>query len=253
MAEYTFGQFIEITQRCRKECPWDREQTHGSIRHSLIEEAYEVVETIDHEQWNDLKKELGDLLLHVMFHANIAEESGEFTLAEVIDAISTKLVFRHPHIFGTAIAGNAGEVKQNWEKLKFLEGRTSLMDGVPKELPALLRAHRLQDKASQVGFDWEKKEDAWLKVKEEVGELHAAIDASSQDQIESEFGDLLFALVNYSRFIGVNPENALRRTVDKFIRRFQYIEQKLQASGKDIHNSTLGEMDALWNEAKSKF
>ncbi len=252
MAHYTFEQFIDITRRCRKECPWDREQTHGSIRHSLIEEAYEVVESIDHAKWDDLKKELGDLLLHVVFHANIAEESGEFTLADVIDAISNKLVFRHPHIFGSTKAGSAETVKQNWEKLKFLEGRTSLMDGVPKDLPALLRAHRLQDKASQVGFDWEKKEDAWQKVNEEVGELHTAIDGGSQAEVEAEFGDLLFALVNYSRFIDVNPENALRRTVDKFIRRFQYIEGQLRESGKDIHNVTLAEMDALWNEAKSK-
>jgi MazG family protein len=252
VGQYTFEQFIEITRRCRKECPWDREQTHASIRHSLIEEAYEVVEAIDQDHLEDLTKELGDLLLHVAFHANIAEEAGEFTLADVIDAISSKLVFRHPHIFGTASVTGADEVKQNWEKLKFLEGRTSLMEGVPKELPALLRAHRLQDKAAKVGFDWKKKEDAWMKVDEEVKELHSAIDTGSQNDVEGEFGDLLFALVNYSRFIDVNPENALRRTVDKFILRFQYIEKKLQEMGRDIHNSTLEEMDVLWNEAKLK-
>ena len=252
MGQYTFEQFVDITKRLRRECPWDREQTHASIRHSLIEEAYEVVESIDNHQLNELKKELGDLLLHVVFHSNIAEETAEFTLADVINAITDKLIFRHPHIFQSQQVLNAGEVKQNWEKLKFLEGRTSLMEGVPKELPALLRAHRLQEKAAKVGFDWKKKEDAWKKVDEEMEELHGAIDTSSHNEIEHEFGDLLFALVNYSRFINVNPENALRRTIDKFIKRFQYIEQKLKEAGKDIHSSSLEEMDLLWNEAKVK-
>jgi MazG family protein len=250
VGRYTFAQFIDITKRLRKECPWDREQTHASIRHSLIEEAYEVVEAIDHHKLDDVRKELGDILLHVVFHANIAEEANEFTLDDIIDAISSKLIFRHPHIFGNSKVDGANEVKQRWEKLKFLEGRSSMMEGVPKELPALLRAHRLQDKASKVGFDWQKKEDAWKKVNEEVQELHNAIDTGSPDDIEGEFGDLLFALVNYSRFIDVNPENALRRTIDKFIRRFQYIERRLVEMGKDIHNSNLDEMDTLWNESK---
>jgi MazG family protein len=250
LANGEFTRFVEITKRLRKECPWDKEQTHGSIRHSLIEEAYEVVEAIDNNNLPELRKELGDILLHVVFHANIAEEQNEFTLREVIDGITEKLIFRHPHIFGDAKAGNAKEVKQNWEKLKMQEGRESLMDGVPKELPSLLRAHRLQEKASKVGFDWEKKEDAWKKVDEEMRELHKAIDQAKTDEIEAEFGDLLFALVNYSRFIDVNPENALRRTVEKFISRFQYIERKLKEMGKDIHSSSLEEMDGLWNEAK---
>jgi len=245
-----FTRFVEITKRLRKECPWDKEQTHASIRHSLIEETYEVVEAIDNNNLTELRKELGDILLHVVFHANIAEEQNEFTLKQVIDGITDKLIFRHPHIFGNVKVDNAKEVKQNWEKLKMQEGRTSLMDGVPKELPALLRAHRLQEKASKVGFDWEKKEDAWKKVDEEMHELHNAIDQGSSDHIESEFGDLLFALVNYSRFIDVNPENALRRTAEKFITRFQYIERKLKEMGKDIHSSTLEEMDGLWEEAK---
>jgi XTP/dITP diphosphohydrolase len=250
VANSEFTRFVEVTKRLRKECPWDKEQTHQSIRHSLIEEAYEVVEAIDKNDLNELKKELGDLLLHVVFHANIAEEQNEFTLQQVIDGISEKLIFRHPHIFGTSIVRDADHVKENWEKLKLKEGRESLMDGVPRELPALLRAHRLQDKASQVGFDWEKKEDAWKKVEEEMRELHRAIEAGAAAEIEGEFGDLLFALVNYSRFIEVNPENALRQTVDKFIKRFQHIERRLKESGKDIHSSTLEEMDALWNEAK---
>jgi MazG family protein len=247
-----FIKFVEITKRLRKECPWDKEQTHASIRHSLIEETYEVVEAIDNNNMEELKKELGDLLLHVVFHSNIAEEQNEFTLRDVIDAISTKLIFRHPHIFGDTKVNGTNQIKQNWEKLKFQEGRESLMDGVPKELPALLRAHRLTDKASRVGFDWEKKEDAWKKVDEEMHELHHAIESGKQEDVEAEFGDLLFAMVNYSRFINVNPEIALRQTVDKFITRFQYIEKRLKEMGKDIHSSSLEEMDKLWNEAKKQ-
>ncbi len=250
MSNSSFDRFVAITKRLRKECPWDREQTHQSIRHSLIEEAYEVVEAIDNSDLGELRKELGDLLLHVVFHSNIAEEEKEFTLDEVINSITDKLIFRHPHIFGDTKVEGAHEVKQNWERLKMQEGRTSVMEGVPKELPALLRAHRLQEKASKVGFDWEKKEDAWKKVNEETHELHKAIDAGNPGEIESEFGDLLFALVNYARFIDVNPENALRRTVDKFITRFQYIERRLKEMGKDVHSSSLEEMDELWEEAK---
>jgi MazG family protein len=250
MVDKEFLKFIEITKRLRKECPWDKEQTHASIRHSLIEETYEVIESLDNNNMNELKRELGDLLLHVVFHANIAEENNEFTLAEVIQLISSKLIYRHPHIFGDTQVKDTDQIIHNWEKLKMKEGRESLMDGVPKELPALLRAHRLTDKAARVGFDWKKKEDAWKKVDEEMGELHQAIEEGKQDKVEEEFGDLLFALVNYSRFIKVNPENALRQTVDKFISRFQYIEKRLKEMGKDIHSSSLEEMDKLWNEAK---
>jgi len=252
MAEKEFTKFVEITKRLRRECPWDKEQTHASIRHSLIEETYEVVEALDANNMNELKRELGDILLHVVFHTNIAEENNEFTLKEVIELISGKLIFRHPHIFGNAKVTGTEHIKQNWEKLKMQEGRESLMDGVPKELPALLRAHRLTEKASRVGFDWEKKEDAWKKVDEEMKELHHAIETGDQSEVEEEFGDLLFALVNYSRFIKVNPENALRHTVDKFISRFQHIERRLKETGKDIHSSSLEEMDKLWNEAKEK-
>ena len=251
MVEKEFTTFIDITKRLRRECPWDKEQTHASIRHSLIEEAYEVVESIEHNNLDELKKELGDLLLHVVFHANIAEEEKAFTLTDVIEDIAEKLIRRHPHIFGDTKVNGAHEVKQNWEKLKMQEGRESLMDGVPKELPALLRAHRLTDKASKVGFDWEKKEDAWRKVDEEIKELHQIIDGGDKEKIEEEFGDLLFALVNYSRFIDINPENALRRTIDKFIIRFRYIEQQLKIKGRDIHASSLEEMDKLWEEAKN--
>ncbi len=252
MAEYTFEDFVAITKRLRKECPWDRKQTHASIRHSLIEEAYEVVEAIDNTQMDDLKKELGDLLLHVVFHANIAEETGEFHLEDVIDGITKKLIFRHPHVFNGVQVADAQEVKDNWEQLKLQEGRESVIDGVPRELPALLRAHRLQEKASAVGFDWKEKEDAWKKAEEELGELHTALAAKDHHEVEAEFGDLLFALVNYSRFIDVNPEHALRRSIEKFTERFKYIERRMRETGRDIRTSTLEEMDALWNEAKGK-
>jgi len=247
-----FTKFVEITKRLRNECPWDKEQTHASIRHSLIEETYEVVEAIDNNNMDELKKELGDILLHVVFHANIAEEKKEFTLKDVIEGISAKLIYRHPHVFGETKIDGVDHIIKNWEKLKMAEGRESVLEGVPKEMPALLRAHRLTDKASKVGFDWGKKEDAWKKVDEEMHELHHAIESGEQEKVEEEFGDLLFALVNYSRFIKVNPENALRQTVSKFITRFQYIEKRLKEMGKDIHSSSLEEMDKLWNEAKKK-
>jgi MazG family protein len=247
-----FLEFVAIVHKLRRECPWDKEQTHSSIRHSLIEETYEVVEAIDQCNLEELKKELGDVLLHVVFHASIAEQANEFTLEDVIKTITEKLIRRHPHVFGEVEVSGSKQVISNWEKIKMTEGRNSVMEGVPKELPALLRAHRLQDKASKVGFDWEKKEDAWKKVDEEMNELHRAIESGKQDDVEAEFGDLLFAMVNYSRFINVNPEIALRRTVEKFITRFQYIETRLKEIGKDIHASSLEEMDKLWEEAKTK-
>jgi XTP/dITP diphosphohydrolase len=250
MTAEDFIKFVEITKRLRKECPWDKEQTHASIRHSLIEEAYEVVEAIETNNMDELCRELGDLLLHVVFHANIAEEKKEFTLRQVIGNISQKLIFRHPHIFGNVKVDGTDHIKRNWERLKMEEGRESLMDGVPKELPALLRAHRLTEKASQVGFDWKNKDDAWNKVEEEIKEVHHAIESGTQENIDAEFGDLLFALVNYSRFIQVNPENALRQAIEKFIGRFRYIERRMKEMGKDIHSSSLEEMDSLWNEAK---
>jgi MazG family protein len=247
-----FTRFVEVTKRLRRECPWDREQTHASIRHSLIEEAYEVVEAIDTNDMGELRKELGDLLLHVVFHANIAEEKKEFTLEEVINGITEKMIFRHPHIFGDTKVKDAAEVKRNWEKLKLSEGRTSLMDGVPKELPALLRAHRLTEKASKVGFDWAHRDDAWTKVEEELHEFRRSVDAAEASDAEAELGDVLFSLVNYARFLNINSENALRLTIEKFIVRFQYIEQRLREMGKDPHASTLEEMDVLWVEAKQE-
>jgi len=271
-----FTEFVDIVKRLRKECPWDKEQTNDSIKSATIEEAYEVVEAIDHKNFNELKKELGDLLLHVIFHTTIAEESNHFRLDDVIDSIQEKLIRRHPHVFGDiANAGQvvevtgADHVKKNWETIKLKEGRNSVVDGVPKNLPALQRAHRLQDKASKVGFDWEKKEDVWKKVIEEIEEMHEIekvksqracpeLDSGSkikneeelQNQLENEIGDVFFALVNYSRFLRVNPEYALRKTNEKFIKRFNYVEKKIAESGKKLTESNLKEMDEFWEESK---
>lgn len=245
-----FEKFVEIVRRLRKDCPWDREQTHTSIRHNLLEETYETIEAIEHNDLQELRKELGDLLLHVVLHSVIAEETNEFSLQEVIAKESEKLIHRHPHVFGEVEVLDAKEVKQNWERLKMQEGRNSILDGIPKELPALQRSYRLQDKAGKVGFEWNNKEDAWKKFEEELGEFHEAVDKGKYDEIEDEFGDLLFTLVNYARYINVQPENSLRGTCEKFITRFQFIERELKKRGKDIYQSSLEEMDALWNEAK---
>jgi MazG family protein len=245
-----FEQYVEIVRRLRKECPWDREQTHQSIRHSLIEEAYEVVESIDENNLSELKAELGDLLLHVTLHAVMAEEERAFTIDEVLSHSIEKLIRRHPHVFGKTTVSNAHDVKRNWERLKMTEGRTSLLDGVPKELPALLRAYRLQEKASKVGFDWKEKSEVWAKVEEEIRELRTAEHEGTQADVEEELGDLLFALVNYARFLQANPELVLRKTNNKFIKRFQGIERALHNQGKNIEHVTLEEMDMLWNQYK---
>jgi len=251
-SEKLFEDYIAIIRRLRKECPWDREQTHQSIRHSLIEEAYEVVESIDDNDLPALKGELGDLLLHVAMHSVMAEEEKEFTMDEVLKASMEKLIRRHPHVFGNTKVSGAQEVKANWEKLKMAEGRTSMLEGVPKELPALLRAYRLQEKASKVGFDWKKKSDVWKKVKEEIQELQSAEKSENKAEIENELGDLLFALVNYSRFLHQNPEIALRKSVDKFTKRFHGIERELKTQGKKIEHATLEEMDEIWNKHKKQ-
>ncbi len=245
-----FPELVRIVRKLRKDCPWDRQQTHESIRHHLIEETYEIIESIDNTDWNALCEELGDVLLHVILHSVIAEEKSEFRLEDVIEGINAKLIRRHPHVFGDTNVNGAEEVKQNWEKLKMIEGRESHLDGVPKELPALLRAQRLQERAAKVGFDWEHRSDVWKKVEEEVKEFHAALEADDREKAEEEFGDLLFSLVNYARFVKINPELSLRKTTDKFIKRFKHIEQKLKEQGKDIQTASLAEMDVLWNEAK---
>ncbi len=250
MHEYTFDYLLEVMRRLRRDCPWDREQTNDSIKGHTIEEAYEVVEAIDHRNDKDLASELGDLLLHVVFHAQIAADEGRFTIDDVLQAIIDKLVRRHPHIFGEVQVNGTADVLRNWEQIKMDEGRESVIDGVPRSLPALLKAWRMQDKASKIGFDWERREDVWNKVREEIAELeHATADADA-DAIESEVGDVLFSIVNYCRFIKVNPEDALRRTIQKFDRRFRHVERRLREQGRAPSDATLEEMDRYWDEAK---
>ena len=251
MPQSKFKEFVQIVKRLRKECPWDREQTNDSIKAATIEEAYEVVDAIDNKDYHELRKELGDLLLHVVFHTVIAEESNHFTIDDVIDSIQEKLIRRHPHVFGDKEVSGAEEVKTNWEEIKLSEGRANLLDGMPPLLPALQRAHRIQEKVSKVGFDWEKKEDVWKKVIEEIEEMHQSEKDGTLDELESEFGDVFFALVNYARFLGVNPENALRKTNKKFIKRFGYLEEKITESGRKLSESTLEEMDKYWEESKN--
>lgn len=262
MTQTKFNELVQIVKRLRKECPWDREQTNDSIKSATIEEAYEVVEAIDKKDFEELRKELGDLLLHVVFHTVIAEEQTHFTIDDVIETIKEKLIRRHPHVFGDTTVNGSEEVKRNWEKIKLEEGRESILDGVPPYLPALQRAHRLQEKAAKVGFDWTNKDDVWKKVIEEIREMHEieekkkSVHSKEQSEelskkLEEEVGDVFFAMVNYARFLGVNPEEALRFTNNKFIKRFQYIEDRLKAQGKSVTNSDLEEMDKYWNESKN--
>jgi len=254
-----FTELVEIMARLRGEdgCPWDRDQTHESIKPYLVEEAYEVLEAIDEEDLAKLKEELGDLMLQIVFHAQMAEEAGAFSMSDVLTAINEKLTRRHPHVFGELKAETAQEVLFNWEQIKQSERRktsdqASILDGVPRELPALLRAHRLQEKASRVGFDWTQAQEVFRKVEEELAELRAAMHGRQADQVEAELGDLLFALVNLSRFLAVNPEEALRKTIARFIARFRYIEEELSRRGRSLRQASLEEMDALWAEAKAQ-
>ncbi len=255
-----FDEFVNIVKRLRNECPWDKEQTHESIRHLLLEETYEVIEAIDEKNYDELKKELGDLLLHVAFNAVIAEGNEKFDLKDVITSINEKLVSRHPHVFGDVKVSGTKEVLKNWEHIKMGEGRKSLLDGVPKELPALTRAYRLQEKSSKVGFDWNTSEDAFKKLEEEIQEFKdeaekrknsaGKIENHHLEELETELGDILFSIVNYARFLNINPENALRKTIKKYIKRFRYIEETLEKRGKKITESNLEEMDGIWNESK---
>ncbi len=248
----TFDDFFAIVRRLRKDCPWDREQTHASIAPLLVEEAYEVKESIEDGNDAELKKELGDILLHAVMHSVMAEERGAFGFDDVVRQISAKLVHRHPHVFGDTVVTDANQVSENWEQLKMKEGRRSLFENMPRALPALQRADRVQEKASKVGFDWERPEDVWAKVEEEMGELRSEIASGGRPEaVEEEFGDLLFAMVNYARFIGVAPEEALQRTTNKFIRRFQHIEARLSETGQTFGDVDLQQMDAYWNEAKA--
>jgi len=248
-----FSKLVEIMATLRSEhgCPWDREQTHKSLRQHLIEEAYEVIETIDEERYKDLAGELGDLLLQVVFHAQMAKEEGLFTIADVLDSINEKLIRRHPHVFGTEVINTAEEQIVQWEQSKLKkEGKKSAIDGVPRAMPALLRAYRMQNKASAVGFDWDNIEPVWEKVNEEMQELREATKSGDQEKIEEELGDLLFSIVNLSRFLKANPEDALRRTIEKFYDRFQKVESEFESRNKSITDANLAEMDAVWDKVK---
>ena len=236
----------------REKCPWDRKQTIQSLRQLTIEETYELADAITDEDWQGIKEELGDLLLHIVFYAKIGNERNEFTLSEVITGISDKLVARHPHIYAGVSVKNEEDVKKNWEKLKLKEGNTSILSGVPVSLPAMVKAMRLQEKAKQVGFEWENKDQVWEKVEEEIAELNEGIEEQNQLKIEEEFGDLLFSLVNYARFLQIDAENALERTNKKFIRRFTRMEEEAMKNGLDLYAMTLEELDSLWNAIKHK-
>lgn len=249
-----FARLLGIMDELRDKCPWDKSQTIESLRHLTIEETYELSDAIIENRSDAIKGELGDLMLHLVFYSKIASETQLFNITQVIDSICDKLIVRHPHIFGDVVVKDATEVKDNWERIKLTkEGKKSVLSGVPESLPPLIKAYRMQEKAAGVGFDWENANQVWDKVKEEMEELRheIEIDATNRRK-EEEFGDLLFALVNYARFIGVNPEDALEKTNKKFRRRLSYIESQAALEGKMVHQMTLAEMDALWNQAKEK-
>ncbi len=247
-----FLRLVRIMDELREQCPWDRKQTIQSLRQLTIEETYELADAITENDFKGIKEEIGDLMLHLLFYARIAKEQDQFTLEEALHAISDKLVARHPHIYGDVVVKDEQEVKQNWEKLKLKEGKRSVLAGVPVSLPSMVKALRLQEKARQVGFEWDDREQVWLKVEEEIGELKEAIAQDDPGKIEDEFGDVLFSLVNYARFLKVDPENALERTNKKFIRRFTQMEEEALKTGKPLADMTLGEMDAIWNSIKKQ-
>ena len=248
-----FNRLLDIMDDLREKCPWDKKQTLESLRHLTIEEVYELGDAILDNDLEELKKELGDVLLHIVFYAKIGSEKKAFDIADIANAISDKLIERHPHIYGDVSVENEEDVKRNWEKLKLKEGKKSVLEGVPKSLPALVKANRIQDKVTGVGFDWEEPHQVWEKVQEELNELNEEIEKGNQQNIEKEFGDVLFSMINYARFIKVNPENALERTNKKFISRFQYLESKAKEIGKELSDMSLAEMDVFWNESKAFF
>ncbi len=239
-----------IMDELREQCPWDKKQTIQTLRPQTLEEVYELTDAITDNDWNGLKEELGDVLLHIVFYSRIGAEQEKFTLDEVIEGVCNKLVARHPHIYSNVKVDDDEQVKQNWERIKMKEGKKSVLSGVPKSLPAIIKALRLQDKTKQVGFEWDDVAQVKEKVDEEIQELYSAVATGQQNKIEDEFGDVLFALVNYARYLDVDPENALERTNKKFIKRFSYIETKAKEAGKDLQHMTLEEMDELWNQAK---
>lgn len=248
-----FNRLLDIMDDLREKCPWDKKQTLESLRHLTIEETYELADAILENDLDEIKNELGDVLLHLVFYAKIGSEKNAFDIGDVANAISEKLISRHPHIYGDVVVKDESEVKENWEKLKLKEGKKSVLEGVPKSLPAMVKANRIQDKISGVGFDWEEPYQVWNKVQEELSELNEEIKKGSDNSIESEFGDVLFSLINFARFIGVNPENALEKTNKKFINRFQYLEKAVKKEGKKLSEMTLSEMDVYWEQSKKLF
>ena len=249
-----FGRFLDVLDELREKCPWDRKQTNSSLRPNTIEECFELSDALVADDTQNICKELGDVLLHVAFYSKIASEKQQFDMKDVCDRLCDKLIYRHPHVFGDAVAETAGEVCKNWEQLKMTEkdGNKTILSGVPASMPSLIKAYRMQEKAANVGFDWEKKEDVWAKVKEEIAEVEQEMQRGDAVNLEKEFGDLLFSLVNASRLYGINPDNALELTNSKFRSRFNYVEQQTIGQGRNLRDMSLGEMDALWNEAKRK-
>ena len=246
-----FGRLLGIMNDLREKCPWDKKQTIETLRHLTIEEVYELAEAILDRDMNNIKKELGDMLLHIVFYSKIASETNDFDITDVIEGLCEKLIYRHPHIYGDVKAETAEQVKNNWEKLKLKEGRKSVLEGIPSSLPAMIKAIRIQEKMRAVGFDWEKESQVWEKVHEELSELKNEIDNNGEPgNVESEFGDLLFCLINYARFIGINSENALEKTNRKVIKRFQYMENETGKEGRNLNSMTLAEMDEYWEKAK---
>jgi MazG family protein len=248
-----FLRLVKIMDELREQCPWDKKQTIHSLRPMTIEELYELTEAITNEDWDNIKEELGDVLLHILFYSRIAKEENKFLLNDVIDTICEKLITRHPHIYADIKVNNEEDVKRNWEKIKLKEGKKkSVLAGVPNALPAVIKATRIQDKAKQIGFEWDNKEDVWKKVKEELNELQEAIDSKKQTDIEEEFGDVFFSLINYARFLKIDAEGALEKTNQKFIYRFTSMEQIAELRKKNLADMSLEEMDAIWNEVKNK-
>lgn len=248
-----FERLLRIMDTLRAECPWDKKQTLNSLRKLTIEETYELADAIIDGNLEEIKKEIGDIMLHMVFYAKIADEKGAFNIADALNAICEKLIFRHPHIYGDVKVKNEDEVKSNWEKLKLKEGKNSVLEGVPKSLPAMVKANRIQEKAKGVGFDWENKDQVWNKVQEELNELRSEIEHGIDNpKIEDEFGDVIFSLINYARFLNIDPEAALEKTNKKFINRFQYLEKVVKQNNKSLFDMSLGEMDEIWNEAKTK-
>ena len=245
-----FIRLVEIMDRLREECPWDKKQTIDSLRYLTIEEMYELSDAILDKNMDEIKKELGDLMLHIVFYSRIASEKKHFDITDVLDSISDKLIHRHPHIYGDVVANDVKQVKENWEKLKLKEGKKSVLEGVPKSLPAIVKAYRIQEKVRGIGFDWQNKNQVWDKFQEEIEEFQIEEEKNDTEKMEEEFGDILFSLVNYSRFVNVNPEDALEKTNKKFIRRFQFMEQKIKEDGLDLSKLSFEQMNTFWDMAK---